>query len=270
MISNELKARVNSKLRELIVIAEKRFNRKFNMPTVRYDITGETRAGWAKASQNLINLNAELMLRNVEETINNTVPHEFAHIVDAIVNPDTRSREIVWTRRGPRRAKRSIHGPSWKSIMYLFGCDAERCFQYDTFGIERRERTVKSGTIVVKCSCGCGKKGPMGAKRAAKWRANPSSFWFHRGYALIEVGAEPVVAPKPVVKPAVELVRAVANFAPVPSTNGLSKQQIATTLVRSNPQFDRKVMIDMIMTTTGTSKAGANTMYYNARKSLGL
>jgi hypothetical protein len=51
----------------------------------------------------------------------NTVSHEFAHIVDAVLNGSTN------------------HGPRWKRLHRLMGGTGERCHNYDTSGLGRKK-----------------------------------------------------------------------------------------------------------------------------------
>ena len=244
-------ARVNAEISRCIKIAEDLYDRKFEFPTVKYNKRGRT-AGTACSSTYTIDINSVLLMENLDTFIDGrdgrgTVTHEFAHLVDAIVNPQTRNR-------GYGR-KRSIHGPTWARIMRQFGAKPSRCHSYDTTNSRVKKRGAKAGTITVKCSCGCGVTGRMGAKRVAKWRAKPNSFWFHRGHALIEV------------KPAVQKV-AVAASAPkaYKAPKKGTKLETAVKVLREFFPLPKDKAIELIQDACGMTKAGATTYYYQARK----
>jgi|GEM_PF-3404077 len=68
-------------------------------------------AGMAKRKGDIYNIefNVEAILRDWEEMVNNTIPHEMAHIVDMFLH-----------------GGRSSHGPRWQSIAYALGCNPRR------------------------------------------------------------------------------------------------------------------------------------------------
>jgi predicted SprT family Zn-dependent metalloprotease len=145
MISNEIKARVNDKLTECITKATTKYNRSFSMPIVVYRQMG-TKAGCAWHIDNKIELNSDFLRNgNLEDMINQTVPHEFAHIVNHIVYEERLSNSLMF------RQRRSIHGHTWKSIMrHCFGLDPDRTHDYSLEGVK-----VKGGKRhLYTCKCG--------------------------------------------------------------------------------------------------------------------
>lgn len=68
-------------------------------------------AGMAKRKGNIYNIefNVEAILRDWDEMVNNTIPHEMAHIVDMFLH-----------------GGRSSHGPRWQSIAFALGCNPQR------------------------------------------------------------------------------------------------------------------------------------------------
>lgn len=144
-VSEEIKARINAKLTECIGKAKARYGRDFPMPKIVYRQLG-TRAGTANWKTQVIELNSDF-LRNghLEDMINNTVPHELAHLVCyTIHNPTVR---MAWS--GRRVVK--PHGNEWRAIMKLiFGCDPDRTHDYSLEGVKlkggkRHEYTCKCG-----------------------------------------------------------------------------------------------------------------------------
>lgn len=119
-VTQDVKNRVEREVKRCIGIAEQHYNRTFTMPCIKYNVRGQV-AGYAHSSQNTVDFNSTLLMENVDDFIARTVPHEVAHIVDyAVYGLQLRGR------------KRSVHGPTWKRVMHLFGADPSRCHSYDT------------------------------------------------------------------------------------------------------------------------------------------
>lgn len=254
-VPQHLKDRVEAEIRRCMAIAEETYGNRFTLPTIKYTVTGHSTAGWAKDSTYTVNFNAAMLIKYADDDFiegrESTVTHEFAHLVDGIVNPQTReSKGYIRTRRGLRRAPRSVHGPTWKRIMMVLGANpSSRCHNYEL----DTPRGRKAGTIIVRCTCGCGKQGPMGAKRAAQWRIKPSRYSFHRGYALEEVREELPVAAK--------------NAKPKAPKNGSKKEQaIGVYKMYKAMGKPRQYIISRIANMTGASEAYASTLYNIARK----
>lgn len=109
---------------------------------IRFDLRGTVagQAGWKRAKtwssafsgskmdvyDFKLRFNTHYLNDNFEDMLNNTVPHEVAHLIDAI------------------RHGKSGHGFLWKSIMRELGCKPERCHDYDM-------SHVYSHTV--KCAC---------------------------------------------------------------------------------------------------------------------
>ncbi len=130
----ELKISVEEEVKRCIEVANQRFpNRNFKMPRIEFTLVG-TKAGTANSSGYCININSVLLVENEKQMISNTVPHEVAHLIDAILHPETRDCSFKYNlfsgRRGSR-TKRSIHGPTWKSVMRMLGVDPSRTHQMD-------------------------------------------------------------------------------------------------------------------------------------------
>lgn len=95
---------------------------KMRTPTLSFDLRGTT-AGQAFPGKHHIRLNGQLLNENVEEFIEQTVGHEWAHLVAIHLH-------------GP---KIRAHGPEWKNVMVKMGLDPARCHTYNT----NNARTVK-------------------------------------------------------------------------------------------------------------------------------
>lgn len=176
LVSKELKQRVEAKIQECINIAEAHYDRTFPMPKITYTLRG-TIAGTATDATYTINLNAVLLNENQQTFIDRTVVHEFAHLVDGIVNPETRER-------GYGR-KRSVHGPSWKNIMIRFGAEPSRCHTFDVSNC----KTKNTSKHVWKCGCGQGEIA-LGPKRHAKQLkvAGGTNGYYLRGHLPTKCG----------------------------------------------------------------------------------
>jgi predicted SprT family Zn-dependent metalloprotease len=141
MISTEIKNRVNAKLLECIQKAKARYNRDFEMPMVIYRQMGR-KAGLALQRSNIIELNSDFFHNgNLEDMINETAPHEFAHIITYLVYG---SNTFFNKRNKP-------HGYEWKSVMRCLGLNPERCHNYSLEGVK-----IKGGANH-EYTCKCGK-----------------------------------------------------------------------------------------------------------------
>jgi len=137
-VSPELRQVVYDRINECLGKASRHFGRVYNSPGVEFTCRGQV-AGYCQGI--LLNFNPILLNENTYDFIENTVPHEVAHYVDRVNGTQTRT----WS------GKRSVHGPSWKAIMRVFGCDPKRTHNYDT---SRAQVRVKS-KFEYRCQ-GCG------------------------------------------------------------------------------------------------------------------
>ncbi len=115
-VSQELKDRVNAKIIECTekILGKERASR-FSFPvTYRTDL--KRVAGFAYFEELRIELNEQLLLNNIETFFVTTIPHEVAHLLQAILYP----------------AAKQVHGPEWRSIMTYLGSPISRTHSYDT------------------------------------------------------------------------------------------------------------------------------------------
>lgn len=146
-VSLELQQRVNNKIAACLQVANQKFNRNFPMPKVAYDCRG-LKAGVAKLQRYSVHFNPVFLKENVEDMIENTVPHELAHLIDWEVYQKQNHYGFGFG----RRRRMSAHGHTWKSIMHLFGANPERCHSYDAANAQERVKNK----FHYKCE-GCGK-----------------------------------------------------------------------------------------------------------------
>lgn len=137
MVSKEQHARVIERLEEVIEIAEDHFDQKFRFPTIVYKVRGAT-AGKAHYHEWKVDFNSAIYTRVGEDFIQRTVAHEMAHLITCQVYPETLEPKLKCYRLGRPIYKREAHGPRWKSVMVMLGCDPDRCHTYDVEGIARR------------------------------------------------------------------------------------------------------------------------------------
>lgn len=164
-VPTEVKARVVEKLYQSIATLEAHYNRKFPFPSdITYVGTGAV-AGSAHTVTRRLDFNAALLIRNQEEFIARTVPHEMAHLADYQMSPQN-------FYAGPAQ-KRDMHGQSWQSIMVVLGVDdISRCHNYDLTGINR-----ESNRELHNYSCAsCLKVYPLGVSRHNKLLLNQHAF----------------------------------------------------------------------------------------------
>jgi len=247
-VTAEVKARVKATIEACIVTANAHYDRVFNYPTVVYKKRGTT-AGTACDRTYTIDLNSVLLMENVEAFLQRTVVHEFAHLVDGIVNPST--RQSRWGQ------KRSLHGPTWKRIMRLFGASEDRCHSYDT----TNSRVKKRAKHVWTCSCGQA-AGTMkiGTIRHNKMKApGPVRYWMrgHKNHTYTYQGVEGAPAPRVLPK------AASAPRAPKRRT-GPSKLDICRQWFSSSAS--RTLMINTFVKEAGCTPAGAATYYAKIKK----
>lgn len=142
--------RVLSKLRECAT----KLNYTHDLPVVVYDLKGTT-AGQAILNRNKIRLNTHLLHTNTEEMIEQTVPHEFAHIVAYRLYDD------------------NGHGKYWQHVMLKLGLTPHRCHNMATekarqtkqfeyycdcrpsvmLGLTRHKRILNNGARYYCCDC---------------------------------------------------------------------------------------------------------------------
>ena len=125
-IPKDLIARAEDKVIEVYIQAQSIWKQAFDLPSVDFDLLGCC-AGRAHYRKNRIRLNPVLLLEHQANFIEETVPHEVAHLL-------TRTLYL-----GPGRIK--PHGPEWKSVMLALGLKPIRCHNYDVSNAQvRHER----------------------------------------------------------------------------------------------------------------------------------
>lgn len=91
------------------------------LPTIEFSLHG-TSAATANFALNIININLALMRLNYEAYIEQTIPHEYSHILVPQLF---------------HRVPQFMHGKEWQQLMKLFGVPAKITHNYDLTGIEQ-------------------------------------------------------------------------------------------------------------------------------------
>lgn len=135
MIEREIQELANQKVYEVYALAEQKFHRSFARPKIVWDLKGRT-AGIARYfglndHRNAIRLNFDVLNANVEDFINDTIPHEVSHMIVF---------DIYGTNIKP-------HGCEWKRIATELGSSGNRCHVNETIPARITQK------FKWKCSC---------------------------------------------------------------------------------------------------------------------
>ena len=266
-VTAAIHARVVAKLKAGIALAEAKYGRKFEMPRVIYEKRGTT-AGTASYVKWEIDLNAGLLMRNVEDFIERTVPHELAHLITDRVYPENHHNRGFQITRGGRfkRAKRDVHGADWQSVCTVLGMsNITRCHQYDT----SETKVVKSNGRQDKWQCGCGEILTLTPKKSAKLDLNPHALWHRgcKGRSLKRVTALPTVDLQKygaIAHPALPATKVQVH---VPS--GESKIDACKRLYLKFSMCSRADIIAKFVSEAGCTPAGGATYFATCKKAYG-
>jgi len=102
------------RINQVFDTCEQYFNRRFFRPKIDFSLRGRT-AGRACHFQNLIKLNAKLLVDYGEQFISDTPGHEAAHII---------ARYVFGNYIRP-------HGNEWAKVMQVINQPATRCHNFD-------------------------------------------------------------------------------------------------------------------------------------------
>ncbi len=130
-----LERQAEARTRQLIEQATRHFDLPLSQPQVRFDLRGKA-AGMAlfhPRGDTVIRYNTQMLRENGQAFIEQTVPHEVAHLV---------ARAVFGSTVRP-------HGAEWRSIMTLFGAEPQRCH---TFDVPRKNRR-KMRHFSYRCTC---------------------------------------------------------------------------------------------------------------------
>ncbi len=135
MIHKDPQYQAVTQTRRLLEQAQCAFSLPPLRPEIRFDLTGKS-AGivvFGPGSRCVIRYNAALLSRYGQDFIDETVPHEVAHIV---------ARRRYGQRIRP-------HGKEWQQVMAFFQVPARRCHRFDTTQTSRRQMRYYD----YRCAC---------------------------------------------------------------------------------------------------------------------
>lgn len=140
MLTLEQKSEVYERVDHFVSMGNIALGLDMEGPHVRFDKKGRA-AGTAYYSAHELNFNAQLLLDNWDEFMNQTIPHEVAHL-------------LKHTKYGTERGNgmNSHHGYYWQHVMKLLGADPKRCHSMDTSKV-RQAPAHKTKYIYVCPSC---------------------------------------------------------------------------------------------------------------------
>ena len=242
-LTSELKQRAIKTVREYTDVANRNFGTNIPMPSVKFDKRGTT-AGTANYARHEVNLNAGLFVRNVDDFLKTTVPHEVAHLVAFQVYQKGRGRSI------------SAHGSEWKNVMYIFGVPANRCHSYDVSEVKQHKTLVR---ISYKCGCKTHEVTNATHKKIQAGHTYRCRLC-KQSLVLATTAVKPVAAP---------IVKAPVVKAPKLSAAVGSKKERSLELYAMYMELGREMIIAMFMQELDMTKAGASTYYANAKKAFG-
>lgn len=130
--NQELKAQIAATVLKTITKIEDLYQCELIIPNIVYDLKGQT-AGWAVYATNSIRINTTLAKNNTQDYLDQTVPHEVAHIACYQLFPQ----------------ERVSHGPRWQIIMLQLGLSPERCHNYEVTPVRKHKRPY-----IYVCDCG--------------------------------------------------------------------------------------------------------------------
>jgi SprT protein len=128
-------AQVVTATRDYIRRAEQLFDREFQLPHIRFDLSGRIAGMFrVRRQQQEIRYNPYLFGKYFDDNLANTVPHEVAHYLV--------SELYGWRNVRP-------HGAEWKAIMCQLGAEPTVTCRYDLSGVpQRRQRRFN-----YSCAC---------------------------------------------------------------------------------------------------------------------
>jgi SprT protein len=126
----QMVTKINKVVDECLEICQAKVAKELRRPRIDYDLRGNT-SGHADSSHISINLDYLLDERYQEDFLNETLPHEVAHVVQCQVWPTSKS-----------------HGNEWKLIMRWLGKAPDRCHEYEP------KPARKTKKYLYRCPCG--------------------------------------------------------------------------------------------------------------------
>ena len=245
-VPQKIKQRVYKKVDECIQAAQLYYPNHFiTTPTISFDVRGK-KAGYAMVQANAVHFNPVLLMENLDDFIERTVPHEIAHVIDFIVNPQ--NFKSTYNHTTGRFSKRTYHGKTFKFIMSeVLGADDNSTYHnYDT-----TNATVRKSRKFVWKSTIDGHEMILGIKRHNKMLKGWVRYWLrgksHHTYTFShEKGAQ---------------LMAASTKRPTSRPTGSTQKGNAQKIF--NGCDDRKTFIKRAQAELGMKATTASTYWYN-------
>ena len=243
-------------------------------PTISFNMKGATGLGQARygARHFMIRINDQIAKKYLDDAINDTAPHEVAHLV---------AYKVYGRCQG--------HGPNWKRIMRQFGVPANRCADKSLDNLEfkifksKTEHVYHCGTPSCTHSLGAGRhrKLQFGAVYTCrKTGGNLSDATFintvrktakeMKAEAYRKAGKPLPGAPRaPRAQPAPAMAAKKAPTSHKRPKAGVTKKDRAEALYRGAKGQARPDIIALFMSQLDMTAAGAATYYANCKKAFG-
>ena len=109
----QLSELIENKVLDTYLLAQKQFLRDFELPRLTFDASGKRVGAWAFSKRNLIQFNAHFFQfkNNWDDIVNQTTPHEIAHLICDLLFPSAKQ----------------AHGPEWRYVASKLGIEPRRC-----------------------------------------------------------------------------------------------------------------------------------------------
>jgi predicted SprT family Zn-dependent metalloprotease len=111
LLTDELKAKCEARVKETLDACNKKWKLKLGMPEIRYDLKTLT-CGMAMPSLNVLRFHPVFLVENESDYILETIPHEVAHIATKHVAPILRKENPSLG-----NGKVMAHGQEWRIVM---------------------------------------------------------------------------------------------------------------------------------------------------------
>lgn len=134
-MKQELVARVEDKIIEGMLLAQRRYNQSFDLPTVSFDLNGFKTAGLAQLQKWHIKINPRFLESYTKEVLARTVPHEIAHLITFKLFPNAKQ----------------FHGPEFRSVCRALGISEST---YHSMKLPEYGAIIKQKRPYIY-SCGC-------------------------------------------------------------------------------------------------------------------
>lgn len=150
-LKTEMEELVDLRLQLLVREATGIFGEEVKMPSVRLDLYGTT-AGMAIPLKWHLRINPVLMRDNVDDFLDNTIPHELSHLI---------AHQLYGDKIRP-------HGREWRSVMRALGCEPST---YHSMDVLMSYLHKYGEAYLYRCDCSEHPLKPMQHEEIIKGRA---------------------------------------------------------------------------------------------------